>query len=179
MIRKLLLPVVAVALLGGCVSAGYSYRQGSGDYYYGAPSVEYRYYGGFGYGWPYPYGYGASPYGYGYGYPYGYRQYYGDPYRNYYGYPYGNSYHHHHRHPAPTVEPRVDTTPDGSRSHWRDLDRLRRRDHVDPSTQMTPHAIGVSQPRSQPQSDPAPRTSALGGMLRRTRERAGDDEATP
>ena len=31
MIRKLILPAVAAALLGGCVSAGYGYRHGSGD----------------------------------------------------------------------------------------------------------------------------------------------------
>src|SRR5688572_3409380 len=73
MIRKLLLPLVAVALLGGCVSYGYSYRQGAGDYYYGAPSVDYRYYSPYSYGSPYSYyGGGYSYYGpYRYGYPYG------------------------------------------------------------------------------------------------------------
>ena len=40
MIRKLLLPALLVGLLGGCVT-GYGYRDG---YYYGQPSVEYRYY---------------------------------------------------------------------------------------------------------------------------------------
>ena len=80
MIRKLLLPALLVGLLGGCVT-GYGYRDG---YYYGQPSVEYRYYD---YGYP---GGGYYPYGYGY-YPYGrYYNYYGSPYYNpYYGrYPY-------------------------------------------------------------------------------------------
>jgi hypothetical protein len=92
MIRNRLLPALTVglaaALLGGCVS-DYQYRGGTGDYYYGQPSVEYRDYGYGGYGAPYGGGYGypgggwsgsigygsgyGSPYGYGgYGYPYGY-----------------------------------------------------------------------------------------------------------
>ena len=49
MIRKLLLPALAVAMLGGCVTSGYEYRGDNGDYYYGQPQVEYRDYG-------YPYG---------------------------------------------------------------------------------------------------------------------------
>jgi hypothetical protein len=92
MLRKILLSALATATLAGCAT-GYSYRNaGGGDYYYGQPSVEYRYYGSpgfygsFGYGgyagyshdryrWrvygnPYP-GYGY-PYGYPYGYGYGY-----------------------------------------------------------------------------------------------------------
>lgn len=83
MIRKLLLPALATALLGACAT-GYDYRGGNeGDYYYGQPSVDYYggYYGGYGYpGWSgmmgFGYGYGGYG-GYGYGYPY-----YG------YGYPY-------------------------------------------------------------------------------------------
>lgn len=83
MIRKLLLPTLAAALLGACAT-GYDYRGGGeGDYYYGQPSVDYYggYYGGYGYpGWSgmmgFGYGYGGYGYG-GYGYPY-----YG------YGYPY-------------------------------------------------------------------------------------------
>ena len=50
MLRKFLLPAVVAATLAGCAT-GYSYRSGNGDYYYGQPSVEYRYYGGYG-----PYG---------------------------------------------------------------------------------------------------------------------------
>jgi hypothetical protein len=79
------LPIAAAVLLGGCAS-GYTYRSGdgSGDYYYGEPRVEYRYhtpsgvYGGYG---PYgPYGYYGGYYGGGY---------YGawDPYRSHYYYP--------------------------------------------------------------------------------------------
>lgn len=103
MIRKLLLPALLMGLLGGCVTAGYSYRDG---YYYGQPSVEYRYHD-YGYGY-YP---GYYPYGY---YPYGerYRYYYGYPYYRgyphygypYYGYPYSNYYYRpHHKKPRPPV----------------------------------------------------------------------------
>ncbi|MEO5565721.1 MAG: hypothetical protein ABIR05_03560 [Luteimonas sp.] len=61
MIRKLILPALAAALLAGCTS--YQYRGGaSGDYYYGQPSSGYNVYGG----------YGSSPYG---GGGYGYSQY--------------------------------------------------------------------------------------------------------
>ncbi len=89
MIRKLLLPVLAAGLLAGCVT-DYTYRGGGGDYYYGRPSVEYRYYGA-------PYGgyyggyYGGFYGGYGgyYGYPYRYS----GPYRyGYHGYPYHYGY---------------------------------------------------------------------------------------
>jgi hypothetical protein len=91
MIRKLLIPALAATLLAGCIT-DYGYRGygGSGDYYYGRPSVEYRYYGGYGGGYGgyyggwggyYPYAY---PYRYGYGYPYRYAY----PYRHGYG-PYG------------------------------------------------------------------------------------------
>ena len=88
MFRKLLLPIAATALLAGCVTtAPYGYRGGGqGDYYYGSPSVEYRYHG---YGYGDPYGYGG--YG-GYGGLYGW---YGDYY-----YPGSGVYvydRHHHR----------------------------------------------------------------------------------
>ena len=82
MIRKLLLPALAAAMLGACATP-YDYRGGHGDYYYGQPSVDYYdgYYGGYGYPGAWSgmlgYGYGYGGYGYGYGYPY-----YG------YGYPY-------------------------------------------------------------------------------------------
>lgn len=80
MIAKLLLSSLAAAALSGCMTNGYSYRGGGGDYYYGQPTIEYRHYGygmpyggyGFGYsyyGSGYPYGYYDYPYGY---YPYGY-----------------------------------------------------------------------------------------------------------
>ena len=95
MIRNRLLAALTVglaaALLGGCVS-DYQYRGGTGDYYYGQPSVEYRDYGYGGYGAPYGGGYGG-----GYGYPgggwsgsIGYGSGYGSPYGyGGYGYPYG------------------------------------------------------------------------------------------
>ena len=86
MLRKTLLAALAAATLAGCAT-GYSYRGGAGgDYYYGQPRTEYRYYddsfgfyGSYGFGRYAPayyydrYGrlvYGGS-YGY-YGYPYGY-----------------------------------------------------------------------------------------------------------
>lgn len=103
MIRKLLLPAVAMAALAGCVT-DYGYRGGAGDYYYGRAPVEYGRYGGYApnggyYGYDSRYGgyyggyigrggyYGYGPYGYGgYGYsPYGYNPY---GYRYGYGYPY-------------------------------------------------------------------------------------------
>ena len=49
MLRKLLLPILATAALAGCAT-GYNYRGGNGDYYYGQPSVDYRYQGMGGYG---------------------------------------------------------------------------------------------------------------------------------
>ena len=75
--------VAAVALvLGGCVS-GYTYRSGhGGDYYYGDPSVDYRYH----YDSYSPYFWGGYGY-YGYRRP-GYYGYYGGGYGPYVGYPY-------------------------------------------------------------------------------------------
>ena len=49
--KPILIALAAAALLAGCAT-GYQYRGGSGDYYYGAPSVEYRIHGSYGY----PYG---------------------------------------------------------------------------------------------------------------------------
>lgn len=87
MIAKLLLSTLAAAALSGCMTNGYDYRGGQGDYYYGQPTIEYRHYG---YGVPYgSYGFGYSSYGHGYpygyyGYPYGYYPY---GYYDYYYYP--------------------------------------------------------------------------------------------
>ncbi len=116
MIRKIFLPVLAAVALAGCVTSGYDYRGGRGDYYYGQPAVEYRHYG---YGGPY----GNVGYGYpgGWGGSFGYSHYYGrggygDPY-DYYGYPYGyydrNDYYSRPRvqQPRPVEPPR---RPDGS-----------------------------------------------------------------
>ena len=108
MIRKLILPALAVLLLAGCVT-GYTHRTAPGDYYYGSPTTVYRdyYYGGY---YPY-YGRYYSPYSmrgyyrYGYGYPY------------YYG-----------RYPTYPHSPRPgndgDRTPDRKTPTWRDLDRI-------------------------------------------------------
>ncbi|WP_052101542.1 hypothetical protein [Novilysobacter arseniciresistens] len=123
MIRKLLLPVVAVALLGGCMTSGYSYRQDRGDYYYGTPGTDYRYH--------------DSPYYYGSGY---YSRYYGYP--GYYRYPYGYSHYPHgyyrdpyrYYRPPVVIRPRPDNDDghDGGRhdddrkAPWRDYERLQR-----------------------------------------------------
>ncbi len=108
MFRKALLPALAIALLSGCAT-DYTYRNGSGDYYYGRPQVEYRYiggyggyggyagygaYGGFGsgsrFGVGYGYGTGYGGFGYGSRYGYGNPVYYYDRFgRLVYGYPYG------------------------------------------------------------------------------------------
>lgn len=190
MIRKLLLPLVAVALLGGCMTSGYSYRQGNGDYYYGAPSVEYRYYSPYPYASPYSY-YGGHYYSgpYRYGYPYGYYGYpYADPY-------YGAGYYHYGTPRRPSADP----TPDRTRSPWRDLEQLRRRSLVDPTPQRTGKPMPRLQPRrapieataprsqpriempARPRSAPAPRrdSSALGGMVRRVRKGDAADETSP
>jgi hypothetical protein len=175
MIRKLLLPTAAALLLGGCVTtAPYGYRGGDrGDYYYGQPSVDYRYHG------VYP-GYGSSYYGpyrsgiygsYGrgwYGYPsgYGYR---GQPYyRGWYGHPgYPPVYR------QPRRDTRPDTRPDGG--PWRSIDELRRRRDpgstgvIPAPTQVEPRAVIQPRPVVQPR-ERGERGSAMGEMIRRSRE---------
>lgn len=94
--KKISMLVLATAMVGltGCMTMpGYSYRGGTGDYYYGYPSVDYdRYgsvYGYSGYGSPYRY----SRYGYSYGSPYGYGNSWSLRYGLSYGYPgYGYGY---------------------------------------------------------------------------------------
>lgn len=177
MIRKLLLPALAAALLAGCVTSGYQYRGGTGDYYYGQPSTQYRYYGApYGYyGYGYPGGWGGSI-GYGYGYsPYGYYGYGGYPhYRHRYPY----------RPPVVIVRPgsgggdhgnsndqgdRDDTRP---RPPWRDLGNLRdRRPTPGPTSDPQPRRLSVPMPQTLP---PATRGSvrsgsAMGEMVRRSR----------
>lgn len=123
MMRKLIVPLVAAGLLAGCVTSGYSYRGGDGDYYYGRPSTQYRYHGP----------YGAYPYG-----GFGYYGYYGDPYYSRhpfygrYGYPYyGHPYYYR---PPVVIRPRPDNDPapgsnddNDRRPPWRDLVDRRRR----------------------------------------------------
>jgi len=152
MIRKLILPALAALLLAGCAS--YQYRDGSGDYYYGQPGTEYRYYG-------YPYG------GYGYGgYGYGYPSYFS--YRSYYSYPYGYGGHyrppyrpphhgsggnHHGGHgPAPgQTPPPASHGKDRPTAPWRDLGRLRERAGTHDRTR---HA--VAEPGAAPVRSSAP-----------------------
>lgn len=127
MIRKLVLPTLAAALLAGCAT-DYAYRGGDrGDYYYGRPSTQYRYDGGYGGYSPYGYGnYGAYGYPYRqYGVPYGYGGYYNRPYYPYYRPDY---------HRPPVVQPRPDDSApppqrrdDNRRPPWRNFDELRRR----------------------------------------------------
>lgn len=163
MIRKLLLPALAAAMLAGCAS--YQYRGGAGgDYYYGQPTTEYRYYG--------------SPYGYygGYGYPYGGSIGYGY-YRSYpgwYGYPRhsgGHSNGHHGPRPGGDGDGDQDSNPqddqqaDQPRPPWRDLGRLdpSQRAHVQakrpmpmaereassPVRRAVPGAVGIDRPRAR------------------------------
>lgn len=181
MIRKLLLPLAALVLLAGCVTTGYSYRAGNGDYYHGRPSVDYRYYPS------YPYGY-YGPYRYRYSSPWGYRYYY------YHGDPYGYRYRYvRPRDPGHEERPRTDPTPDRPRSPWRDLDRLRDQDgdrtqqdregtrdlrRNDSATLQAPRPVAPRVEAPAPRPTP-PRTrsgssdgGAVGGTVRRSRDRS-------
>lgn len=180
---RLVLPLVAAALLGGCLTGDYAYRQdGRGDYYYGQPTTEYRYpgYGGYGgYGGYSPYGYGG--YGgynrYRHGYPYGFGGYYRTPYR---------PYHPHHPRPPIVVNPPNDDRPpqhhpdDDRRPPWRDLDNVRRRHAGDDDLrqrQVMPARATVQQPRpavqqprpvARPMAQPRRQSSSqMGEMIRR------------
>ncbi len=150
MIRKLLLPAACAALLGGCVSYGYS----DDGYYYGRPSV--RYYDSYGY----PYYYDR----YRYGYPYRYGGY------GYYGYPYWYYYprrgHHHgdgHDHDGDDDNDHGhDNDNDGKppwRRRWADDsgDMLKRR--VDPDAPRPGRMATPSRPRAVVER-PAPRVTA-------------------
>jgi len=182
--RKLILPALAaLALLAGCAT-GYQYRGGSGDYYYGSPSVEYRVYGTYGYPGYYGYGYPYGGYGYGsYGYPY----YYGGGYY----YPWYRHRHggHHGGHDNDDgndggSQPSRPTPP------WRDLDSIGNRgDFRERSSTPMPRprsiaprsvapggiapsqpARPVSLPRSVGGSDDGDSGSRMSGMLRRTQQ---------
>ncbi|WP_235893643.1 hypothetical protein [Cognatilysobacter lacus] len=186
MFRRLLVPLAATALLAGCVTTSpYGYRDGQGDYYYGAPSVEYRY--GNGYGDPYygPYrpgfsiwggsGYYGRPYygpGYGYpgyGYPYYGNPYYGNPYYGgYYGYP-------HQRRPRPDNDGDRDDRghqPDGG--PWRNLDEINRRRHADGNPGDTVPRPAMPQPPPQfTPPRPVPRSDDGDSPARQVIRRAG------
>lgn len=128
MLRKLLLPLSAIILLGGCMTGGYNYRQDSGDYYYGQPGTSYRYHDQYGNG-----GYYDNRYrypGYSPGYGVGGSLYYGRGY-GYGGYPYG-----YYRPPVIVVRPGgghdnghrppPPQSGDRDRAPWRDYERLQR-----------------------------------------------------
>ena len=154
MIRNLILPAVAAALLGGCVTtAGYGYRHGNGDYYYGAPEVIYRdrspYYGygryGYPYGWSFGLGYGDPFYPY-HAYPYYWGGgYYGSPW-GYYPYPYR------------PVRPRGPSGPQLGGSPWRNLDQLRNRPPTEPQQTAAPRAFPRRSDDGSPMRAPTRRT---------------------
>lgn len=154
MIRKLILPALAAALLAGCAT-GYQYRGGSGDYYYGSPGVEYRVYGGYGY--PYGYGYG----GYGYGYPYYGGGYYYYPWYRGHGHHHGG--HHHGGHDGDNGGDDGDAPPERPTPPWRDLgsigDRGKLRDLGDKLPQRREAHAPVARPSSQPRMSSPPRIS--------------------
>jgi hypothetical protein len=137
--------------------SGYGYRAHGGDYYYGQPSVEYRYYGGYGYGGYGGYGnYGYSPYGY-YNRPYWRNPYY--PYRPYYP--------GHRPRPPVVVRPPHDGGHHDGDHHdgngkppWRDLNNINRRERVDgrPPPRMVPTRPGT-RPQVAPQVRPNPTTA--------------------
>lgn len=185
MIRKLLLPTAAALLLGGCMTGGYNYRSGPGDYYYGEPSVDYRYYG--------------SPYGYGYpGYYsrfYGYGGYYGGRYRYYPRYYYrprpplvisprpddgGDD------RPTPNPDPNPPARPDNDRdAPWRRIDDLRRlKQPPEPRAHRAMPRPRPAAPQIRPRTvspSPAParhsgRDSRIERMIRRARQSGESDE---
>lgn len=207
MLRKLLLPMLATAVLAGCAT-DYSYRNGNGDYYYGQPRVEYRQLGpsGFygGYGLEFGYGrYGGSGYGpayfydrYGrlvYGYPGGY---YGSPY---YG---GNGWYRprpNHGHGEPNDHGGDANNPNRNDRPppWRDLGGLQQRDenkggfrNRDDRQRPMRRPSATSNPdastRPQRSSAPAPvirqrsePSSRTGGFINRSSRPQGKRSAPP
>lgn len=183
MIRKLLLALVAASLLAGCVTGGYAYRNAErGDYYYGRPTVEYRYqdrYGGYG-----PYGYGGyAPYGYGGFGSGGYgvlRGYYGYPYR------YGGFYNHPQYRPYYRRPPLTNPGPDGSstppqqrpddrRAPWRNFDELRRRPSTDGGG-ATAQPSAVPSGRAAQPRERASRMEQIIDRANRSAERLTDEQ---
>ena len=186
--RAFLLPVLAASLLAGCVYSDYAYRggYGNGDYYYGRPYVDYRYYGGYGgysdygyygyygaYGYPYArYGYPYHGYGYGYrhGYPYGYY-----PYRPYY------PYRHHHSRPDGGVmhpEPNPGSSHRSGRAPWRDLGRFPGGQVGQSGPSIDAQRPAIQAPMAMPPrsaAEPRRDGSPTGQMMRRT----GSPSATP
>lgn len=155
---RVLAPALAVLMLGGCAT-DYAYRSNGGGYYYGSPSVQYRYYGGYGYG-----GYGSyGPYGYPYGvyaygrYPYGYHR----PY-----YPYYPRYPYYPVRPYPPHRPpshQPDRGDNRGKSPWRDLDRIEREKRGEPwhgaysrKIEPTPGAVQSRPVQPRPAVQPRP-----------------------
>ncbi|GAA4856446.1 hypothetical protein [Luteimonas vadosa] len=198
MIRTLTLGLVAAVVLTGCVSSGYGYRSGVGDYYYGRSSAPYYGarvpYGGGGYGYPgglygsigygYPPYYGRGHYGYGlpYGSPYyrpGYGHYgpYYPPYHRYYVRP---------RHPdrhggrrpdhvdPPGPEPGVDPDRDRDDIPWRNLNRLRDGLARDPQTVPSRPGVIVQGPTQGSIGGPPIRTAPPPRLERRMPQREFD-----
>lgn len=161
MFRKILLPAIAIGLLGGCVTGGYQYD--SAGYYYGQPSSTYRYYDGYDnrYRYPgnYPSYYGNFNYRGGYGYPG-----YGSPGYRYPGYGYGGGY---YRPPVIVVRPghggnqsnRPSTGGRNDRAPWRDYERLQREriQRSTPPSGNRPSAAVIRNPvPAQPRPTAAP-----------------------
>lgn len=171
MFRKLLLPAVAATLVAGCVTTDYDYRGGRGDYYYGQPSTEYRYPGGYYPYGPYPYGsYGRYPYG-AYGYPY-----YGYPYGGYYRYPY------YYRPGYPTYpRPPHQGRPGTDRpAPWRNYDEIIRRRQgqgVPPAGGAIVPSTAVPRPMAP---SPVPRNSGsrMEQVIRQAQQREGERRRT-
>lgn len=187
MLRKLLLPILATAALAGCAT-DYNYRDGNGDYYYGRPSVEYRYEGAGAYYGDFGYGVGGNYYYDRFG-----RLVYAPP-SGYYGFPYygGNGWYR----PRPRRGHGDHDNHDGhgpnhgSDNHenrpppWRDLGGLQRRDEENgyrnredrqrpmpsarpmPSTDapVRPQRVESRQPFTRQRSQPSSRKS--GGEMR-------------
>ena len=170
MLRRFLLPALALATLAGCAT-GYSYRGGNGDYYYSQPRVDYGYYGGLGYGYGYR---GLAGFGQDYtldsfgrrvyAYPYGYYGgYYGGRYPGYpYGYyprprpPHGPGHGHDGEHGGQTPPPVQGGHRPGNKPPWREIGRLRDREEDEQSRPRRPSGV-QSPPRMQ---QPAPRMPA-------------------
>jgi len=178
MMRKLLLPAIAVAVLGGCMTGGYSYRQDRGDYYYGEPRTEYRHYGS-------PYGYGG--YGSYYGNGYYSRGYYPGYYPGYYHSPYGYPYGYYR--PPLVIRPDGDYRPDhddnDGKAPWRDYERLKR-ERIERSPVVQRRAMSIPARPAQPVGVPSPARSSNGGsrmetIIRRAKAGAGnrDREVEP
>ena len=138
MFRNILLSAFAAATLAGCAT-GYSYRNGNGgDYYYGQPRTEYRYYDYGAYGYYGHYGYGSYAPGYYYD-RYG-RLVYGTPY-GYYGYPYsyGSRWGHRPRPQHDNDDDHEDGHEDGNdrRPPWRNIGAFPRDERAVPDREET------------------------------------------